>query len=209
MEVFLYHECPDAPESGRQQAGQRGARETHSDKYVGTKRAAPSLVRVYVLMSAFRDGASIVPVQFEVKEFIDKENKLYVAVTLKKTEAVDLNADPSYETTSASTASEISVPELIQKINPSDGDFLKYIPDSMLTDEQAASKVKALEKENSRLESMRIEYSEEQEGRKLTEAVVDMPAKGWRTRRSRLRIRMWSSAWRRRWRHNISEKLKS
>lgn len=160
-------------------------------------------------MSAFRDGASIVPVQFEVKEFIDKENKLYVAVTLKKTEAVDLNADPSYETTSATTASEISVPELIQKINPSDGDFLKYIPDSMLTDEQAASKVKALEKENSRLESMRIEYSEEQEGRKLTEAVVDMPAKGWRTRRSRLRIRMWSSAWRRRWRHNISEKLKS
>ena len=89
------------------------ANEARVNKYVETKRADSSLVRVYVLMSAFRGGASIVPVQFEVKEFRDKENKLYVAVTLKKTEAVDFNADPSNETTSATTASEMRVPALI------------------------------------------------------------------------------------------------
>lgn len=153
--------------------------ETHTDKYVGTRREDQQLERVYVLLSAFRDGDSVVPVQFEIKEFRDKENKLYVAVSLKKTEAADLHAVPSVDEASATTASsfeeagrgadtspdaksttassDISIPELIQKINPEDGDFLKYIPDSMLSNEQKQSKMKALEKERAKIEKLRNE----------------------------------------------------
>ena len=166
--------------------------ETHTDKYVGTKREDQQLERVYVLLSAFRDGKDIVPVQFEVKEFRDKENKLYVAVSLKKTEAADLHAGTSFDATSATTASSneetgrgadtpigaksttvpsnISIPELIQKINPQDGDFLKYIPDSMLSEEQKQSKEIALEKERAKIEKLRNEsVSDAKENKKQPE----------------------------------------
>ena len=37
---------------------------------------------VYVLMSAYQDGDDLVPVKLEVKEFKDKQNTLYVAISL-------------------------------------------------------------------------------------------------------------------------------
>lgn len=160
--------------------------ETHSDKYVGTRREDQQLERVYVLLSAFRDGDDIVPVQFEVKEFRDKDNKLYVAVSLKKTEAADLHAVPSADEASATTASsfeetgrgadtspdakstaassDISVAELIKKINPSNGDFLKYLPDGMLNDEQKKSKEAAIEKERVKIEKLRNENNQSNKG---------------------------------------------
>ena len=60
--------------------------EIHGDKYQGTRREDPDLQRVYVLVSAYQDGG-IVPVQLEIKEFVEKDNELYVAVTLNKIEA--------------------------------------------------------------------------------------------------------------------------
>ena len=49
----------------------------------------PTLKNMYVLMSAFEDGDSIIPVKLEIKEFYDKQNTLYVAITtnvIKKAE---------------------------------------------------------------------------------------------------------------------------
>lgn len=42
-----------------------------------------TLDNVYVLVSAFEDGDRVVPVKLEVKEFYDKENTLYVAISLE------------------------------------------------------------------------------------------------------------------------------
>ena len=55
----------------------------HGDKYRNTARADADLKNVFVLVSAYRDNG-VVPVQPEVKEFIEKDNSLYVAVTLHK-----------------------------------------------------------------------------------------------------------------------------
>lgn len=57
--------------------------EFHKDKYAGTSRTVSDLNRVAVLVSAFQDGDRIVPVQFEIKEFNNQPNKLYVSVTLR------------------------------------------------------------------------------------------------------------------------------
>ena len=100
-----------------------------------------SLKRVYVLLSAYEDGG-IVPVQLEVKEYTDKNNKLYMAVTLNKisTEVKALRRGQNSPLINASSVDTISVRELVEKINPSDGKFLRYIPDGMLNDEQIAAK---------------------------------------------------------------------
>jgi hypothetical protein len=44
----------------------------------------PALDNVFVLTSAYRDGGYIIPVKLEVKKFKDKQNTLYVAISLKK-----------------------------------------------------------------------------------------------------------------------------
>jgi hypothetical protein len=145
--------------------------EVHADKYVGTRREDPDLKRVYVLASAFLDNGKIVPVQFEVKEFETKDNKLYVAVSMKQNEAADLDADTPYGAAGTTTALELSIPELVQKINPQDGDFLKYIPDSMLSNEQKQSKAAALEKEQAKIVSLRNETSSSKKNEKVSGTV--------------------------------------
>lgn len=119
--------------------------EIHGDKYKGTIREDPGLKRVYVLVSAYYDNG-IVPVQLEVKEFsVDRESQLYVAVTAKKIEAdvivpgLRQNAAPG-----TVTSFDVSIADILSEINPSDGDFLKYVPDQFLSDAQKASKKEAL-----------------------------------------------------------------
>ena len=159
--------------------------ECHSDKYVGTKRENKNLKQVYVLLSAFSDGQHIIPVEFNIKEFIDEtNNQLYVSVTLNKIE-VDLMGTPSEQNSSyripkstsiieadlmetpsnaerstkiSKSTSIYSLPQIIENINPSDGEFLKYIPDELLNEEQLQSKNEALEREETRLENMRNDY---------------------------------------------------
>lgn len=59
--------------------------ETHTDKYVGTKRENPNLEQTYILLSAFKDGDYIIPVEFCIKKYRDNTpNGLYVSVMLKK-----------------------------------------------------------------------------------------------------------------------------
>lgn len=51
------------------------------------------------------------------------------------------------------SASECRIADLVQKVNPKDGHFLKYVPDVMLTDLQKATKKEALEEDRRRIAS--------------------------------------------------------
>lgn len=90
-----------------------------------------TLKNVYVLASAFIDDQSIVPVKLEIKEFNDKNNKLYVAIALdkiKKTEVLEDRAFLDKEVTHSSLSVNISIRDLLKNVNPNDKDFYKYIP---------------------------------------------------------------------------------
>lgn len=131
--------------------------EAHLDKYTGTVRGEENLKQVYVLLGAFRDGSDIVPVEFNIKEFRkNKANKLYVSVTLKRIEA-DLMGATSKQSASLYTpksTSVYSIAEIIKNINPSDGDFLKYVPDVMLSEEQLKSKKEAIAREAEKISKL-------------------------------------------------------
>lgn len=94
-------------------------------------------------------------VKLEVKEFNDKANKLYLSVVLTKKESRyphgNLEQSPL---NTATPASAISIADLVGIVNPSEGDFLKYFPDSMLDSEQIEGKNKALTKEAEKVEKL-------------------------------------------------------
>ena len=97
-----------------------------------------TLKNVYVLISAFEDGDLIVPVKLEVKEFKDKQNTLYVAIslqTIKKTE-VSKQGTTENGVAQGSRSVTINVADLMRKVNPLDTNFTKYFPEELLTDEQ-------------------------------------------------------------------------
>ena len=89
------------------------------------------------MLSAFQENGHITPVQFEVKQYIDNQNRLYLAVALTKieTSVMDDTALQEGERTRLLPVSDISIPQLIKKINPEDENFFKYIPDEFLTKE--------------------------------------------------------------------------
>ncbi|MBQ9773191.1 MAG: hypothetical protein IJW30_00835, partial [Clostridia bacterium] len=194
--------------------------EIHKDKAKGTPRENPQLLQTYVLLSAYQEGNQITPVQFEIKQYVDDQNRLYLAVALTKIEAGVLSdtalqsgertrlipasneagvlsdtmldkdqtstrlipasneagvmgdtmldkhqtstrlipasgetgvmgdtALQSGERTRLIPVSDISIPRLIEKINPKDENFFKYIPNAMLDKDQLAAKRRAMEKE--------------------------------------------------------------
>ena len=105
-----------------------------------------TLKNVYVLMSAFEDGDSIIPVKLEVKEFKDKQNTLYIAVSLnaiKKTEVFKQGSTKNGVAQNSRSVT-ISISNVFAKINPKDTDFLKYIPNQFLNEEQIAAKKAAI-----------------------------------------------------------------
>lgn len=97
-----------------------------------------TLKQMYVLCSAFIDGDTIIPVKLEVKEFTDKPNRLYVAVALEgiKRDRVVSMGVPNNRSHVRTSPVTISIRDLFSKINPKDRDFIKYIPDGFLTEEQ-------------------------------------------------------------------------
>ncbi len=124
--------------------------EVHNRNNEGYK-VDKSLKEMYVLVSAFEDGKDIVPVKLEIKEFNDRANKLYVAVALegiKKNEVVKQENTNNSVTqalarsndevvksefanksrTDNSRSFNISLSQLLKKVNPKDQDFIKYIP---------------------------------------------------------------------------------
>ena len=94
----------------------------------------PTLKSVYVLVSAFEDGSNIVPVKLEIKEFVDKDNTLYVAIALEsiKKDEVVKQGNTENGVTQNSRSSIIKIADLFSKINPSDTSFLKYVPTQFL-----------------------------------------------------------------------------
>lgn len=135
--------------------------ESHTDKYKGTKKENPNLKQSYVLLSAFKSGEDIVPVELNIKEFKEgTKNKLYMSVTLKKIRADILAALPNNSSENATPSTlNISIAELIKNVNPSDGDFLRYAPDEMLNEAQIESKNKALEKDKQKIEGLKKSIS--------------------------------------------------
>ncbi len=121
--------------------------EIHKDK---AKRENSRLLKIFVLLSAFQEENNITPVQFEIKQYIDNENRLYLAVALTKIETGVMGDTALLKEgrTRLLPVSTISISQLIKKINPVDKNFFKYIPDEMLSKEQLDSKRLALEKEN-------------------------------------------------------------
>ena len=109
----------------------------------------PTLNNVYVLASAYQDGEYIVPVKLEIKEFKDKKNALYVAISLNQIKKTEVWKQGITENGVAqnSRSVNISISEYFRKINPLDESFLKYIPDGFLDAKQKEAKRIALEKE--------------------------------------------------------------
>lgn len=89
-----------------------------------------TLENVYVLVSAFQDGDSIVPVKLEIKQFSDKPNKLYVAVTSDKIKMTEVwkQGNTINGVTQGSRSVNISIFDLFKKINPEHQNLYKYIP---------------------------------------------------------------------------------
>ena len=95
--------------------------EIHNDKAKGTDRENQRLLQTYVLLSAFVEEKYITPVQFEIKQYIDNENRLYLAVALTKIEkmgVVDDTAPTKGERTRLLPISDISISQLIKKSTP-------------------------------------------------------------------------------------------
>ena len=110
----------------------------------------PTLENVYVLMSAYQDGDELVPIKLEVKKFKDKQNTLYVAVSMEKIKMTELYARGNTDNgvTQLTRSVNISIANIFSKINPSDKSFLKYIPDNFLNKEQMKAKQDAIKEAN-------------------------------------------------------------
>ena len=139
--------------------------EVHEDKYKGTQRETRELKHDYVLLSAFKDGDFIIPVELHIKEFDNNDgNRLYVNVTLGKVkiEEGEIATTPpaaqnERQTRIVPSPSTISVPQLIDELNNNLGNFFKYLPPSMLSEAQNVSRSTAVDDENYRLSVMRGE----------------------------------------------------
>ena len=132
--------------------------EIHGDKGKGTPREVKQLLRTYVLIGVMKDGDFLKSVQFEVKQYVDDNNRLYLAValtkikesTIIKTETSVMGnsiLDKNQVSTNLLPVSNVSIADLFAKINPLDMNFLKYIPDQFLNAKQIEAKNVALEKE--------------------------------------------------------------
>ncbi len=127
--------------------------EAHKDKYAGTTREDKTILQTDVLLSAFADENGIVPVRLTVKEYKDKDNSLYALITLEKIETEVSGRGESLATTPEPyPVSEMSIPDIVSKIKPTDGKILKYLPDKLLSTEQLEGKRAALAKDKGRIE---------------------------------------------------------
>ena len=134
--------------------------EVHTeDKYKGTVREDINFEAGYVLFSAFKSQEYVIPVKLEIKQKKDVHNILYVVVSMTKINRTSV-MESAFDGTDApsiplsDTDSVYSLPHLASKINPKDKDFLKYLPDQMLSTKQSAAKRLALEEEKKKLDAI-------------------------------------------------------
>ncbi len=131
----------------------------YSDLYKGTFKEGDDHEGTYVLLGAIEDNGSVSPVEMIVIRRADKrKNKLYVTVVMEKIKKMTVNAAdlPTHNGRGRATmSSTYNVADLIKKVNPSDSDFLKYLPDELLTKEQLEGKRIGIEREQNKLAEMR------------------------------------------------------
>lgn len=145
--------------------------ETHTDKYKGTVREDTRLKQMYVLASAFSDESGVIPVKLEVKEFKQDTNKLYMSVVLAKKESRVLDGNLGQnQLNTAPPTSTLSISDLVGIVNSSEGDFLKYFPDSMLDSEQIEGKNKALAADAGKIKAL---TTKEDSATKTADSVAD------------------------------------
>ncbi|MBQ7128807.1 MAG: hypothetical protein IJO19_02330, partial [Clostridia bacterium] len=103
--------------------------DVHSDKGKGTKKEHNRLQRTFVLISAMQEGNTITPVQFEIMQYIDNNNRLYLAVALSKTEKTGVMGNTAHKNvrTYLLPVSNISITDLFKKINPKDRNLKSHI----------------------------------------------------------------------------------
>lgn len=124
--------------------------EVHPEKKTGTARANPDLKQTYVLVSAYKDVKSVVPVQLEIKEFRQRGKSLYMTVVLTKIdlEVVDTGVpDNVGNVPHLVSRSIISLRQIFENVNEKDARLLKYVPDGFLNEQQKAAKQSALQKQ--------------------------------------------------------------
>ena len=97
-------------------------------------------------MSAYQDGDDVVPVKLEIKKFKDKQNTLYVAVALEKIKKTEVlgRGDTKNGVTQQPRSVNVSIANIFSKVNPSDENFLQYIPNGFLNQEQLKAKQNAV-----------------------------------------------------------------
>ena len=124
--------------------------EIHGEKKAGTSKENPDLKRVYVLLGGYVDANAVVPVEFEVKEFANRNNGLYLSVVLTKIAPEVLEKGLSAKSGSMPSlfsGAEISIADIFRNVNSEDGRFLKYVPDGFLSAAQKKAKQAALAKQ--------------------------------------------------------------
>lgn len=104
------------------------------------------------MFSAFEDGENIISVKLEIKEFNDKPNTLYVAVSLESIKKTEVSKQGTTENGVAQNSRSVtySICDLFKKINPKDVDFIKYLPNELLTYEQLKAKERYINVEKDR-----------------------------------------------------------
>ena len=144
----------------------------------GNYKPDPTLEAVYVLMSAYIDADYVVPIKLEVKKFKDKANTLYVAIALEKIKMTEVSGQGDTETgvTQNSRSVDISIANIFKKINPSEENFVKYIPDGFLDDAQKLAKEEAKRKDGTLERVLEGKYSlrDKLEREALSEAFYGM-----------------------------------
>ena len=132
--------------------------EKHPDKYKGTSREDRNLEAVFVMVSAFRDGDYVIPVQLEIKKSSNDGGRLYLTVAMTKIEASVLGGtvDENQALHLIPASITYNLADIFRKINPQDGHFLKYLPDGFLSEVQKESKRKAIEEDDVRISSYKL-----------------------------------------------------
>lgn len=130
------------------------ALEVHTERYGNPDSNVDS---IYTLVGAFENDSGIIPVRLTVKTFTDGNNPtLHVVVAQspiaenikKENRSHGIDASPNESgNTYARPVPYISIADLFENVNTSDGDLLKYAPDGFLSDGQKKSKSEALKKE--------------------------------------------------------------
>ncbi len=127
--------------AAKAQQNSENAAQTQQRKPGTVSAEQKTLLQTDVLLSAFADENGIVPVRLTVKEYKDKDNSLYALITLEKIETEIKDRGESFATTPTPyPVSEMSIPEIVSKIKPTDGNILKYLPDKLLNAEQLEGK---------------------------------------------------------------------